>query len=114
MWGEYQSEEGKIGVIDVTFGYSKQKRFDKKQIKFSLGTTKGVVIDGQVLSGNLDDKTFNVTNLDRAKELKDKFITESDDFFYIADSAVYVIRRNYDLKRLKPLKSALLKKKVVG
>jgi len=89
MWGEYQTEEGKIGVIDVTFGYSKQKRFDKKQIKFSLGTTKGVVIDGQVLSGNLDDKTFNVNNLDRAKELKDKFLSEEEDFFYIADSAAF-------------------------
>lgn len=89
MWGEYLTEEGKQNVIKVDFGHSKQKRFDKKQIKFSLGTTQGIVIDGQVLSGNMDDKTYNVDNLERAKAIKDSFNSDSDDFFYIADSAAF-------------------------
>lgn len=89
MWGEYLTEEGPQGVIQITFGYSKQKRFDKKQIKFSLGTTQGIVVDGQVLSGNLDDKTYNIDNLDRAKKIKERFNSEDDDFFYIADSAAF-------------------------
>ena len=51
MWGEYKTEDGTVGAVDISFGYSKQKRFDKKQIKFSMGTTQGICIDGQVLSG---------------------------------------------------------------
>jgi len=89
MWGDYLTEEGTVSAIQVAFGYSKQKRFDKKQIKFSLGTTQGIVVDGQVLSGNLDDKTYNVNNLERAKALKERFNSEEDEFFYIADSAAF-------------------------
>jgi transposase len=89
MWGDYLTEEGSQGAIQISFGYSKQKRFDKKQIKFSLGTTQGIIVDGQVLSGNLDDKTYNVNNLERAKKIKENFNSEGDDFFYIADSAAF-------------------------
>lgn len=89
MWGQYETEEGTTGVINITFGYSKQKRFDKKQLKFSLGTTKGICLDGQVLSGNLDDKTYNQDNLPRAKRIKDLYVSEDEDFFYIADSAAF-------------------------
>lgn len=89
MWGEYQTEDGTEGLVEITFGYSKQKRFDKKQVKFSLGTTKGICFDGQVLSGNLDDKTYNIQNIERAKKIKDRFNPEGEDFFYIADSAAF-------------------------
>jgi len=89
MWGEYKTDEGTMGAVDISFGYSKQKRFDKKQIKFSMGTTQGICIDGQVLSGNLDDKRFNVDNLDRAATLRERFETASNEFFYIADSAAF-------------------------
>lgn len=65
MCGQYETEEGTEGVIHIDYGYSKQKRGDKKQIKLSLGTGKGIVVDGQVLSGNMDDKTYNKDNLDR-------------------------------------------------
>lgn len=101
MWGQYQTDEGTIGALNITFGYSKQKRFDKKQIKFSLGTTKGIVVDGEVLSGNLDDKTYNVDNLDKALELKNKFNVEGEDFFYIADSAAFTKTFMQKASRLK-------------
>ncbi|KXG73625.1 IS1634 family transposase [Thermotalea metallivorans] len=89
MWGEYKTDEGILGAVNISFGYSKQKRFDKKQIKFSMGTTQGICIDGQVLSGDLDDKRFNIDNLDRAAALRKQFETHSDEFFYIADSAAF-------------------------
>jgi transposase len=89
MWGEYLTEDGKEESIEITFGYSKQKRFDKKQLMLSLGTTQGICLDGQVLSGNTNDKRFNISNLERAKKLKDQFKRSSDDFFYIADSAAF-------------------------
>ena len=32
MWGAYETSEGVEGAVDITFGYSKQKRPDKRQI----------------------------------------------------------------------------------
>lgn len=49
MWDQYESEEGTADVIHINYGYSKQKRDDKKQIKIALGTGNGIVVDGQVL-----------------------------------------------------------------
>lgn len=89
MWGEYETDEGVQGAIDITFGHSKQKRQDKKQIKFSMGTTQGICFYGQVLSGNLDDKSFNVDDLNHTADLKERFNRDSDDFFYIAYSAAF-------------------------
>lgn len=40
-----------------------------------------------MLSGNLDDKRFNIDNLDRAADLRERFESASEEFFYIADSA---------------------------
>ncbi|QUH26184.1 IS1634 family transposase [Serpentinicella alkaliphila] len=89
MWGQYETSDGTAGVVDITFGYSKQKRFDKKQIKFALGTTQGICIDGLLLSGNADDKHSNIDYLDRAVQLREQFELEQEEFFYIADSAAF-------------------------
>jgi len=89
MWGQYDTEEGTEGVIHIDYGYSKQKRGDKKQIKISLGTGNGIVVDGQVLSGNMDDKTYNKDNLDRVSQLLAKLGTPKEGFYYIADSAAF-------------------------
>lgn len=89
MWGEYETADGNVGVVDITYGYSKDKRQDKKQIKLSMGTGQGICVDGKVLSGNKDDKTYNADNLDRANELIIQFDINKNDFFYIADSAVF-------------------------
>ena len=100
MWGKYETEEGTVGAIDITFGHSKQNRPDKKQIKFSMGTTQGICIDGQVHSGNLSDKTYNVDNLDRAAEMKSLFQSDGSPFFYIADSAAFTRKFLEKAKRL--------------
>jgi transposase len=81
MWGEYKTPEGAQGVVDISFGYSKQNRQDKKQIKLSRGTTEGICIDGQVQSGNQDDKRFNIDNLDRAAERRERFESAAEEFF---------------------------------
>ena len=52
MWGLYETHEGTEGAIKMDFGHSKDKRNDKKQIKFGIGCANGLVVDATVLSGN--------------------------------------------------------------
>lgn len=89
MWGRYETVDGVQGVVDITYGYSKQNRPDKRQIKISMGTSEGICVDGLVLNGNMDDKTFNIDNLDRADEIRKRFKMTTSEFFYIADSAAF-------------------------
>lgn len=101
MWGQYATEEGTVGAVDITFGYSKQHRPDKKQIMYGMGVTQGICIDGQVFSGNLSDKAYNVDNLDRAAHLRDQFESDGTPFFYIADSAAFTREFLEKAKRLQ-------------
>lgn len=89
MWGIYETQEGKEGVISIDYGYSKQKRPDKKQIKIALGSADGILVDAEVLSGNTDDKTYNRDNLDRVESVLDQLKMDKSTFYYIADSAAY-------------------------
>ncbi len=82
VYGEYEEN----GVIDIVKGYNQLNCKDRKQFKIGLAVTKdGFPILGEVLSGNLDDKTWN-------KELLEKIpnyfnIEELKDMVYIADAA---------------------------
>lgn len=89
MWGEYQSDDGKIGVISITLGHSKDKRSDKNQLKIGLGTADGVILDAKVLSGNADDKTYNNGALDDANTVLSRHGVDKDSFYYVADSAFF-------------------------
>ena len=89
MWGEYESTEGKVGAISITFGHSKQKREDKKQIKMGVGVANGIIVDAKVLSGNVDDKTYNNENLDDVDAVLERTHTDKKDFYYIADSSFF-------------------------
>lgn len=60
MWGTYETDEGREGAISIDFGHSKDKREDKKQLKMAIGTAQGLIVDAKVLSGNKDDKTYNM------------------------------------------------------
>lgn len=92
MWGEYEQTDvgkGKISHISIYFGHSKDHRNDKKQIKIGLGTTNGVITDAKVLSGNMDDKTYNLENLDDVDQLLVQMKVDRNNFYYIADSALF-------------------------
>ena len=89
MWGQYETPEGTTGVIEMNFGHSKNKREDKKQIKFGIGCANGLVVDAVVLSGNKDDKTYNTDTLKSLDETLNNLAVKKDDFFYIADSALF-------------------------
>jgi transposase len=89
MWGEYETSEGTMGVIDITFGHSKQKRPDKNQIKMGIGTANGIIVDADVLSGNKDDKTYNLDKIKEIDELLERTETNKENFYYVADSAAF-------------------------
>lgn len=89
MWGTYETEEGKEGVISIDFGHSKQKREDKKQIKMGIGVASGVIVDAKVLSGNKDDKTFNGEILEEVENTLKRLNVSIEEFHYIADSALF-------------------------
>jgi transposase len=92
MWGKYNSSDGKTGIIEITFGHSKQKRPDKKQIKMGIGVAEGVVVDAKVLSGNKDDKTYNYENIEDSIKMAERLGTSADEFYYVADSALFTAK----------------------
>ncbi len=89
MWGSYETPEGTVGVIDIDFGHSKNKRSDKKQIKFGIGCANGLPIEAEVLSGNKDDKTYNQDVLKRINDTLILYEVDKSTFYYIADSALF-------------------------
>lgn len=89
MWGEYETDEEELGVVSITFGHSKDKRPDKKQLKVGIGTADGAIVDAKVLSGNHDDKTYNHEVLDDVEATLERFNTSKEEFHYVADSACF-------------------------
>jgi transposase len=72
--------------IDITQGFSKDKRHDLKQIMFGTATSSdGIPILGEVMSGNTSDMTFNKGWIKTVRQALQK---NDDDFLlYTADSA---------------------------
>jgi len=73
--------------IEITYGYSKDKRNDLKQMKFGLGVTRDKIpLMADVLSGNDDDKTWNGDVIKTVKE----WLTFVDpaQVIHVADSAL--------------------------
>lgn len=81
FYGAYETDEL---PIDITYGYSKDKRPDLKQIMFGIGTADGVPILGEVMSGNTSDKTFNNGWIKTVRQILQK--NDNDFLLYTADS----------------------------
>lgn len=93
VWGEYSQCEGEHppqGSV-VTYGYSKDKRKDLKQIMAELLCVKGgIPIDGRVLDGNSSDKRSNNEMLSRIGALLTKHGIGPGACVYVADSAMVI------------------------
>jgi len=89
MWGSYETPEGTLGAIEIDFGHSKDKRDDKKQIKYAIGCANGLIVDAEVLSGNKDDKTYNTQTLEKIEDTLKSLNVNKSNFYYIADSALF-------------------------
>jgi len=101
LWGEYESPDSKLGQINITFGHSKQKRNDKKQLKMAIGCSNGVIVDAKVLSGNKDDKTYNNENLTEVYDVLKSHNVDMNELHYIADSSAFTednLRKTIDEK----------------
>lgn len=84
VWGEYLSDYQNDGGMDITYGYSKDKRPDLKQ--FMLGNVvddNGLIIYTKPLDGNTDDKVWNRMCIDAIESL-----LKEEDLIYVADSKV--------------------------
>jgi len=83
VYGNYRQVEG----LNVTYGYNKEHRTDLKQYKVGLVVTEdGFPVIGEILDGNLDDKSWNkqlLSNLPAHFNLE-----ELKKIVYVADSAL--------------------------
>ena len=82
VYGDYPLEKG----LNITFGYNKERRRDLKQFKIGLVTNAlGYPLLGEILDGNLDDKSWNRLLL---SSLPEHFTPEKlKNLTYVADSA---------------------------
>ncbi len=84
FYGVYETDQAV--PIDITYGFSKEKHPDLKQIMFGTATSAdGVPILGEVMSGNTSDMTSNNGWI---KTVRQALRKSDDDFLlYTADSA---------------------------
>ena len=91
VYGAYPNEDG----LNITKGYNREHRTDLKQYKIGLvATEEGFPLLGEILDGNLDDKTWNKQLL---ANLPDHFtVEELEKIIYVVDSAA-VTQTNLEL-----------------
>ena len=97
FYGTYENQ-GDAHTPELTYGYSKDRRPDLVQLLFGLGTTRdGVVVFGDVASGNTQDMVANGSWI---TQVRDQLGRSANDFLlYVADSAV-VTEENLKVMRL--------------
>lgn len=94
VYGDYEKYEQEKGMLHITRGYNKEHRMDLKQFKIGLLVTEeGFPVFGEILDGNLDDKTWNKQLLENLPEHFN--LEELKKIVYVADSAL-VTRDNLE------------------
>jgi transposase len=89
VWGDYQFAETQDLPFQVTYGYSKDKRPDLKQVVLStLCIDRAVPIWGKPEDGNASDKTLNTTLLAEIAQLLAHYGVQPGAYIYIADAAL--------------------------
>jgi len=86
FYGAY-ANQADSSVPQITYGHSKDLRPDLKQLIFGVGRTDdGLLLLGEVSSGNQSDMTFNGHWI---KHVREQLALGADEFLlYVADSAV--------------------------
>ena len=91
VWGDYAicSEASENERLNITRGYSKDKRPDLKQFMIKmLCVHRNIPVLGRCVDGNASDKTLNHTLLSRLSSYLADHGVRPGGFVYIADSAM--------------------------
>jgi len=89
VYGDYRREEDQEGAINLTYGYSKQKRPDLKQFVIAtLCVDRAVPIFGQLEDGNASDKRVNNELLTQIAQIMARQGVAPGAYIYIADAAM--------------------------
>src|SRR5262249_25456121 len=89
VWGEYQLAETQDLPLQITYGYSKEKRPDLKQFVLStLCVDRAVPIWGKPEDGHASDKTLNATLLSEIAQLLAQYGVQPGASISIADAAL--------------------------
>jgi transposase len=89
VWGDYQFAETQDLPLQVTYGYSKEKRPDLKQFVWStLCVDRAVPIWGKCDDGNASDKALNTTLFSEIAHLLAQYGVQPGAYSYIADAAL--------------------------
>lgn len=84
VWGMYESDYQNDGGMDITCGYSKDKRPDLRQYMVGKAVDdNGISLFSQPLDGNTSDVTWNRMCLDTIGD-----VITREDLIYVADSKV--------------------------
>jgi transposase len=102
LQGEYEEEYQKEGAAQITYGYSKDKRFDLKQVMLSLTSSgqAGFPLWMEVLDGNESDKKSLHVSIERMRQFA-QALKESIEFTWVADAALYTADKLLGAKGLK-------------
>jgi len=89
VWGEYQCAETQDLPLQVTYGYSKDKRPDLKPFVLStLCVDRAVPMWGKPEDGKASDKTLKTTLLSEIAQLLAQYGVQPGAYIYIADAAL--------------------------
>lgn len=87
LHGAYETAEPNREAVQITYGHSKEKRPDLKQVVVNLITSyqSAIPLWLEVLSGNSNDKRSFISSIDAYT----RQMAEADDSFWVVDSALY-------------------------
>ncbi|HWQ42507.1 MAG TPA: IS1634 family transposase [Desulfosporosinus sp.] len=94
LYGDYIPDDGYVPPLTITYGYSKQKRNDLKQIQTGMVTDgDGLILYCSPLDGNKADCTYNNEVILKLKQI---FGPDFTKYIYIADSKL-LTQPNFEL-----------------
>ncbi|MFZ3131299.1 MAG: IS1634 family transposase, partial [Desulfosporosinus sp.] len=93
VYGEYDEND----ALDITFGYSKDKRPDLKQYIYGLMVAEGIPVMGDLRDGNTSDKDWNQDTIKEMSAVLAPHIARG--LLYVADSAVVTSKNLALLKK---------------
>jgi transposase len=102
LQGDYAQEEQNEDAAQITYGYSKDKRFDLKQVILSLTSSgqAGFPLWMEALDGNESDRRSLHASIEKMRKFTDELKTAVE-FTWVADSALYTAEKLLAAQGLK-------------